>query len=98
MLRQSLRVTKPGGMVLFSSYSPRFWQPRLDWFRLQSEAGLVGIIDEEKTGDGIIVCRDGFTATTVSRQQFQSLADDLPAQVIISEVDKSSLFCRLIRS
>jgi 2-polyprenyl-6-hydroxyphenyl methylase/3-demethylubiquinone-9 3-methyltransferase len=66
LILESVRVTKPGGTVLFSSYSEKFWKPRLEWFQLQSEAGLLGEIDYEKTKDGVIVCKDGFTATTVS--------------------------------
>ncbi len=96
LIKESLRVTKPGGVVLFSSYSDKFWEDRLEWFRRQSEAGLLGEIDFEKTDDGVIVCKDGFTATTVSADEFQLLADGLNADVRIAEVDESSLFCILI--
>ncbi|MBI3189515.1 MAG: class I SAM-dependent methyltransferase, partial [Ignavibacteriales bacterium] len=61
LIRESVRVTKRGGVVLFSSYSEKFWKHRLEWFQLQSNAGLVGVIDNEKTGNGTIVCKDGFT-------------------------------------
>ena len=54
----------PGGRALFSSYSPKFWEHRLSWFREQADKGLLGAIDEEKTRDGLIVCRDGFVART----------------------------------
>jgi hypothetical protein len=50
--------------VLFSSYSPRFWDPRLEGCRIQAEHGVVGEIDEDATGNGVIVCKDGFTAAT----------------------------------
>ena len=96
LVRESLRVTKPGGTVLFSSYSDRFWKDRLHWFQLQSEAGLVGEIDYEKTGDDVIVCKDGFTATTVRPHQFRSLTAGLNADTRIVEVDKSSLFCEIV--
>jgi len=97
LVRESLRVTKPGGMVLFSSYSDRFWEDRLHWFQLQSEAGLVGEIDHEKTGDGVIVCKDGFMATTVRPHQFRSLTAELDVDTLIVEVDESSLFCEITR-
>ena len=97
LIRESLRVTKPGGIVLFSSYSDRFWEDRLHWFQLQSEAGLVGEIDHEKTGDGVIVCKDGFTATAVRPHQFRSLTAGLDVETWIVEVDESSLFCEITR-
>lgn len=95
LIRESLRVTKPGGIVLFSSYSEKFWEHRLEWFRMQAAAGLLGEIDEEKTGDGVIICKDGFKATTVGRSEFSALSADLDAEVNIVEVDESSLFCEI---
>lgn len=95
LIRESIRVTKPNGIVLFSSYSDKFWDTRLEWFRLQSEEGLLGEIDSEKTGNGTIVCRDGFTATTVGREEFLSLVDRIDVDTRIVEVDKSSLFCEI---
>lgn len=95
LIRESLRVTKPGGIVLFSSYSDNFWIERLRWFQIQAEAGLVGEIDEEQTGDGVIVCKDGFRSTTFSREDFLSVTTTLPCRVIIEEVEESSLFCEI---
>ena len=95
LIEESIRVVKPGGLALFSSYSEKFWDERLDWFRRQSEAGLLGEIDLEKSRDGLIVCRDGFTATTVGPELFQALTADIAADVIIAEVDESSLFCEI---
>jgi ubiquinone/menaquinone biosynthesis C-methylase UbiE len=95
LIKESIRVTKRNGTILFSSYSEKFWDQRLEWFRLQSEAGLLGEIDYEKTRDGVIVCKDGFTATTVSQEQFLSLASELNVEAKITEVDKSSLFCEM---
>jgi 2-polyprenyl-6-hydroxyphenyl methylase/3-demethylubiquinone-9 3-methyltransferase len=66
LMAASVSITKPGGKVLFSSYSDEFWEHRLEWFRIQSSHGLVGEIDEAVSRDGTIVCRDGFTATTVT--------------------------------
>ncbi len=95
LLAESVRVTRPGGTALFSSYTERFWEHRLEWFRLQSEAGLLGEIDPERSRDGRIVCRDGFSATTVSPEKFRELTTGLPALVEVFEVDGSSLFCEL---
>lgn len=95
LIRESIRVTKPGGTILFSSYSDKFWKERLRWFRIQSEAGLLGEIDDERTGDGLIVCKDGFTATTVRPGDFLALTSELNLGVRIVEVDESSVFCEL---
>ena len=96
LLRESLRVTRPGGRVLFSSYSAKFWNHRLEWFYMQADAGLLGEIDREKTRDGVIACKDGFTATTVDRERFLTLAAGLNAAAAVTEIDDSSIFCELI--
>lgn len=96
LVQESIRVAKPGGTVLFSSYSDRFWKDRLEWFQLQSEAGLLGKSDHEKTRNGVIVCKDGFTATTVRPHQFLSLTAEFNVDTRIVEVDESSLFCEII--
>jgi 2-polyprenyl-6-hydroxyphenyl methylase/3-demethylubiquinone-9 3-methyltransferase len=97
LIAESIRVTKQGGVALFSTYSPKFWKERLEWFKLQSEAGLLGEIDDEKTGDGVIVCKDGFKAKTVSAERFLSLTSDLNCDVRLVEVDESSLFCEIYK-
>ena len=93
LLQEALRVCRGGGKALFSTYAGKFWPHRLEWFRLQAAAGLLGEIDEEKTGAGVIVCKDGFTASTVSAEDFRRLAAGLPASIALTEVDGSSLFC-----
>lgn len=93
LIRESVRVAKPGGIVLFSSYSDDLWEDRLEWFQLQSDAGLLGEIDYTKTRDGVIVCKDGFKATTVRPHHFLSLAEELNLIAEIVEVDSSSVFC-----
>ncbi len=95
LIKESIRVTKPGGTVLFSSYSDKFRDHRLEWFQKQADAGLLGEIDYEKTRDGLIVCKDGFKATTVRPSQFLALTSDLDVEVKIVEVDESSIFCEL---
>lgn len=95
LIRESIRVTKAGGIALFSSYSDKFWEARLEWFEMQSEAGLLGEIDREKTGNGVIVCKDRFTATTVGSDEFRSLTASIDVEAKIVEVDESSLFCEI---
>ncbi len=95
LIRESIRVVKPGKIVFFSSYSNKFWRARLEWFQLQSENGLLGEIDYEKTRNGTIVCRDGFTATTVRKDQFLSLTKKFDVDTKIIEIDESSLFCEI---
>lgn len=96
LIRESVRVTRPSGTLLFSSYSDKFWENRLEWFQLQSEAGLLGEIDREKSGDGVIACKDGFTATTVRPRQFLSLVAELNVETRIVEVDESSIFYEIV--
>lgn len=93
LVEEAARVTRRGGRVLFSSYAARFWEDRLSWFRVQAEHGLLGEIDEESTGNGVIVCKDGFRAETVGEGEFRSLAAGVGSEVDIIEVDGSSLFC-----
>ena len=95
LLQESIRVTKPKGIVLFSSYSEKIWNDRLHWFQLQSDAGLIGELDYKKIRNGTIVCKDGFTATTLSRAQFLSLTAGFNVKTRIVEVDESSLFCEI---
>jgi len=93
LLKEALRITKSGGKILLSTYSENFWNDRLHWFELQSQHGLLGEIDYEKTSDGIIICRDGFKANTISPIEFRSLAAEFNLDCQIKEIDNSSLFC-----
>jgi SAM-dependent methyltransferase len=95
LIEEAMRITRSGGMVLFSSYSERFWEDRLEWFRIQSEKTLIGEIDDAATGNGVIVCKDGFKAGTVRPDDFIRLTSDLAVDPIITEVDNSSIFCEL---
>lgn len=96
LIRESIRVTKQGGTILFSSYSDKFWKYRLEWFKRQSEEELVGEIDFDKTRDGVIVCKDGFTASTIGRERFLELTAGLNVETTTAEVDESSIFCEMI--
>lgn len=98
LIAESLRVTKDDGIVLFSSYSPKVWEARLEWFRRQSQFGLIGEIDEEKTRGGTIVCKDGFEATTVSSNVFVDLFAGFGLKAAITEVDESSIFCKVVKT
>lgn len=95
LMREAVRVTKVGGIVLFSSYSDKFWQYRLEWFEMQAEAELLGEIDHEKTGNGIIVCKDGFQATTFLPSDLLRLTSEARLEADIIEIDESSLFCEI---
>lgn len=93
LVAEAVRVTRAPGLLLFSSYSPRIWDARLEWFRLQARAGLLGEIDEDKTADGTIICKDGFRATTVGGEEFTNLFQRFGLRAELCEIDGSSLFC-----
>ena len=95
LINEALRVIRKGGLTLFSSYAEAFWSERLEWFRAQADEGLLGEIDEERTGNGVIICRDGFRAATVGPKDFADLARSQGIEPLITEVDGSSLFCEL---
>lgn len=96
VVSEAVRVTRRGGRVLLSSYAAGFWPDRLEWFRLQSQAGLLGEINRATTGNGVIEATDGFRAETISDDEFERLTAGLAVRRRIEEVDGSSLFCELI--
>ena len=96
LLKESIRVTRKGGTVLFSSYSEKFWDFRLKWFQIQAEHKLIGEIDNRLTKNGVIVCKDGFKATTFSGQEFLELASHFNVQTTIHEIDYSCIFCEMV--
>jgi ubiquinone/menaquinone biosynthesis C-methylase UbiE len=95
LVAEAVRVTRPGGTVLLSTYSEKFWEHRLEWFRLQSRAGLLGELDTAKTGNGVIVCKDGFTGTAFKAETLMSLAKGLDVAARLREVDESSLWLEI---
>ncbi len=97
LLREALRVTRPGGVLLFSTYADRFWPHRLAWFRTQAAAGLVGPIDDEASGNGVIVCADGFRAGRLTPGDWTRLCSKIGLDPRITEVDGSSLFCEVTK-
>jgi 2-polyprenyl-6-hydroxyphenyl methylase/3-demethylubiquinone-9 3-methyltransferase len=96
LFREAVRITRSGGRVLFSSYTTGFWQDRLEWFEVQAAHGLIGEIDYEATGDGVIACKDGFRATTMKPDDFKGLAASLGLLPRMVEVGGSSLFCEVV--
>lgn len=93
LVREALRVTRPGGEVLLSSYAEGFWRPRLRWFELQAARGLVGEIDYDRTGQGRIICKDGFISGTMGPAGFEELCARAEVRGTVTEVDGSSVFC-----
>jgi len=96
LLKEALRVTRRGGLVLFSTYSDGIWPERLAWFEAQAAEGLVGEIDRTRSRAGEIVCRDGFRAGRLTPAEFRSLASEVVAMPEIVEVDGSSVFCEIV--
>jgi SAM-dependent methyltransferase len=96
LFREGIRVTRSGGLVMFSSYTPQFWEHRLEWFEIQSAHHLIGEIDYHATSNGTIVGKDGFRATTADRPTLEKLAASLGVTPQITEVDGSSLFCEFV--
>jgi len=96
LLGEALRVTRPDGTVLFSTYSPGFWPERLRWFEAQAAAGLVGALDYDLTKNGTVVCKDGFRAGTLTAEEFQALCRTLGVHPAITTVDESSVFCEVV--
>jgi 2-polyprenyl-6-hydroxyphenyl methylase/3-demethylubiquinone-9 3-methyltransferase len=96
LIAEAVRVIGQGGIVLFSTYSDKFWDDRLAWFQIQSEAGLLGEMDYAKTGDGVIACKDGFVGTAVKPDALMSLTKGLNADASLIEVDESSLFLEIV--
>ncbi|HYA70749.1 MAG TPA: class I SAM-dependent methyltransferase [Thermoplasmata archaeon] len=97
LVAEAIRVTKEGGRILFSTYSSRIWADRLEWFRSQANAGLVGAIDESQTREGIIVCRDGLRLTTASPDVLRALFADLGQSARVYEIDDSSVFVEVTK-
>jgi 2-polyprenyl-6-hydroxyphenyl methylase/3-demethylubiquinone-9 3-methyltransferase len=95
LIASTLRLVAPGGRALFFSYADAFWPHRLAWFRIQAAHGLVGEIDESATGNGTIVCNDGFKATTIRPESFLELTRGLGTSVAVSVLDGSSVVCTI---
>ena len=97
LVTRGVRALVKGGKAFFSTYSDKFWGPRVEWFEEQAAKGLLGEIDRERTKDGKIVCLDGFTATTFSGDDLDRLGRATGLPYVIEEVDESSLFLAIER-
>jgi SAM-dependent methyltransferase len=96
LIHEALRVIKPEGKLLLSSYSDKFWDARLKWFQIQASHGLIGEIDYNLTKEGIITCKDGFKATSFNHSQFEKLLSEIGKEYKIFEIDESSIFCEIV--
>ena len=92
VIDKTLSLLAPGGSAYFSSYSAKFWEWRLKWFEEQAEKGLLGEIDYDRTKDGVIICKDGFCATTHSPKALAQIGKNSGLSYEIVEIDESSVF------
>lgn len=95
LLEEAIRVTRKGGIILFSSYSEKIWKERLEWFEIQANHGLIGEIDYNLTKNGNIICKDGFKAITYTEEDFIELASKFDLSANVYEIDNSSIFCEM---
>ena len=92
VIRSILDLLAPGGTAYFSTYSANFWEHRVAWFQEQADKGLLGELDMEKTREGVIVCKDGFRATTQTPEEYEAIVQKSGYPYEVTEVDGSSLF------
>ena len=97
LVKEALRVTREGGIVLLSSYSDKFWPHRLAWFEAQAKEGLVGQVDRIASKDGVIVCQDGFRAGRLTPDDFRALCSRIGIDGQVCEVEESSIFCEITK-
>ena len=91
-VKEVMALLSADGKPFFSSYSPNFWEQRVAWFQEQAEKGLLGEIDMDETKDGVIVCKDGFRATTHSLEDMDMIGRASGYGYQVTEVDESSIF------
>ncbi len=92
LIEKILGMVVSGGKVYFSTYSEKFWEYRVMWFKEQAEKGLLGEIDLDKTKDGVIICKDGFKAITYTPKDLKMIGQLSGYEYQIQEVDESSVF------
>lgn len=92
LIDEILKLVKLGGKAIFSTYSDRFWEYRVKWFKEQADKKLLGELDLDKTKDGIIVCKDGFRAITYTKEDLKRIGEKTVYKYEVVEVDESSLF------
>ncbi|QZY57452.1 class I SAM-dependent methyltransferase [Crassaminicella profunda] len=91
-IEKILGMVVSGGKVYFSTYSEKFWEYRLMWFKEQAEKKLLGELDLDKTKDGVIICKDGFKAITHTPKDLKMIGSLSGYEYQIQEVDESSVF------
>ena len=91
-IRNVIALLAPGGTAYFSTYSARFWDWRIRWFEEQAQKGCLGALDYTQTKDGVIVCKDGFRATTQTPEELETIGRQSGFPYELVEVDESSLF------
>ncbi|WP_243109393.1 class I SAM-dependent methyltransferase [Anaerophilus nitritogenes] len=92
LIDKILGMVVSGGKVYFSTYSEKFWEYRLMWFKEQADKKLLGEIDLDKTKDGVIICKDGFKAITHTLKDLKMIGFLSGYEYQIQEVDDSSVF------
>ncbi|MDL2263989.1 class I SAM-dependent methyltransferase [Synergistaceae bacterium OttesenSCG-928-I11] len=97
VVKKCVAMLGENGRAYFSSYAENFWEHRLAWFDEQAAKGLLGEVDRERSRDGVLVCKDGFTATTFRRSDFEALGDASGCDYRVTEVDGSSIFLILYK-
>lgn len=101
LILEVLRVVRPGGLALFSSYADSFWPHRLAWFESQAAKGLLGAIDYAHCTNGVIACHDGFRSGRMTPEDFRGVCKKAGVReehFSITEVDASSLFCEIAKA
>ena len=91
-VQKILNTLAPGGTAFFSTYSANFWDHRIAWFQEQADKHLLGELDMEQTKDGVIICKDGFKATTQTPEDYEAIGKASGFPYEVTEVDGSSLF------
>jgi 2-polyprenyl-6-hydroxyphenyl methylase/3-demethylubiquinone-9 3-methyltransferase len=97
-IHRCMRALIKGGKGYFSTYSHKFWEHRLAWFKEQADKKLLGELDSQRTKDGVIVCKDGFQAITFSERELRGFGDASGYSYEIQEVDESSLFLIILKN
>ena len=62
------------------------------WFQEQADKKLLGELDMDQTRDGVIICKDGFRATTQTPEDYEAIGQTSGCPYEVTEVDGSSLF------
>jgi SAM-dependent methyltransferase len=67
IIKECLRVATDDGEIIIATYSEKYWDELLGWYEIKSKNGLIEEIDYEKTKPGHLVCRDGSSYVTITR-------------------------------